>query len=325
MRLTPVSTIFALSSVALFTHALPLTPAPPSRRTNPQRRTVQYSVVPVDGGSSAVPVTRIETRTVTQNSDVTKTVTQPPTTLPATTETVVSIVAVTESDRTKTVTVSVSQETNTASSQTLSSTEVVQPGSSSNSASCSTSRIIPSYSAPSPISVTMASTSGSLNTTSSTLSPQVTSSAINTHSQPTVSSTYDDGLYHTSYPSWNASSSVFTISASGLGTTLPTLPSQTGDSGLPGTPVQRLPYNPTSSLPDSPTMSSSPMPKLSSTMIDPALSTEVPSIIVAEEHKEPVVKKTFPSPTGSLASWNGSAPSLYRRRTGESDIKKMLL
>ncbi len=278
MRLTPVSTIFALSSVAFFTHALPLTPVPLSRRTNPQRRTVQYSVVPVDGGSSAGPVTKTEIRTVIQSSDVTKTVTEPPTTLPATTETVVSIVAITESNPTKTVTVSVTQDTSTASSLTLSNIVVVQPGSLSSSETWLTAGFMPSYVAPLQITTTLASTSSAPSTTLSTLSPQTISSAIDTRSQPTISSTYDDGLYHTSYPSWNASSSVLTTFPSALGTALPTLPTSAGNNELPGTPVQRVPYHPTTSS------SIQRFPKLSSTMMDPALSTEVPSVIVAENH-----------------------------------------
>ncbi len=278
MRLTPVSTIFALSSVAFFTHALPLTPVPLSRRTNPQRRAVQYSVVPVDGGSSAGPVTKTEIRTIIQSSDVTKTVTEPPTTLPATTETVTSIVAITESTPTKTVTVSVTQETSSANLQALSKTEVAQPGSSSSSTTFSTAGLMPSYVALSQSTATLASTSSAPSTTSTTLSPQVTSSAIDTRYQPTLSSTNDDGLYHTSYPSWNASSSVLTTFSSALGTALPTLPTSTGNTELPETPVQRVPYHPTTSS------SIQRFPKLSSTLMNPALSTEVPSVIVAENH-----------------------------------------
>ncbi|KAI9849963.1 MAG: hypothetical protein M1830_007085, partial [Pleopsidium flavum] len=90
MRLTPTSTIFALSSFALFTHALPLSSQRPDEHQSNQKRAVQYSVVAVDGGSSAAATTKTEVQTVTQSSEITTTITAAPTTLPPATETVVS-------------------------------------------------------------------------------------------------------------------------------------------------------------------------------------------------------------------------------------------
>ncbi len=313
MRLTPASTIFALSSFALFTHALPLSPQRPGERQTNRKRAVQYSVVAVDGGSSAAAATKTEIRTVTQSSEITTTVTAAPTTLPPATEIVVSTVVISEPEAPQTVTIATTQDTGSTVAQRPSGVDSAQPGGSSSSVAYSASTAtatVPS----SEVTTTTISTTTAAAASDTFLS--ISSLAISAQAQPTASPSYDNGLYHTSYPSWNASSSA---SITSLGS-LPTLPSRTEDpvlreipTPLGGTLIQLLPYNTTASSTTSATTSSPSMPKLPSATAGIAPSTGIHSIIVAEEHEVPGINRRLPSPTGSLGSWNGSGVYMRAR------------
>ncbi|MCJ1361000.1 hypothetical protein MMC16_000096 [Acarospora aff. strigata] len=305
--------MFALSSVALFTHALPLSSPPVGEQRNPQSKAARYSVVPVDGGSSNAPMTKTEVRTVTQTSDTTKTVTEPPTTLPATTETVISTVFIHEPDVARATTTSPAMETGTAASQVLPTSEAVQPGSSSSSISCTT---------------TASASSSTSETAPSTTLLQVSSSVVESLLQTTVSPTSADSLNPPSHPSQNASSSTFVTSSSVLGAPFPTLPSHTEDDPVSDTPAQRLSSSPTFLWSMSPATSPPSMPKLSPTTIESTLATEVPSVVVTKQHKAPEPDRTLASPTGSFGTWNSSGVALHRRGSpadARSEFKRPLI
>ena len=81
MKLASMSTFLALSSLALRSHALPLSHIERDENFLTQRKAT-YSVVPVDGGAPAAPTTQVETTEAT----TTIVSTPPPSTLPAATE-----------------------------------------------------------------------------------------------------------------------------------------------------------------------------------------------------------------------------------------------
>ena len=244
MQVKSLFLVFTLSSFSLFSHAFPLIPQAPARQPALRRR-VAYSVVAVDGGSAATsssPNAPVVT-TIIQTSDQTETVTAPPTTLPPSTETITSTAILTTSEPAKTVDVSVTQSPDPMSYQVVNADESSpSPTTSYITETFTVSSSVNCISSTSTESSTLTSTSTSVSNhgTTPVISPGTIpgaepaiittapaeagwvapsgllppSSAITTSSthSTTTSKTYDDGMWHTTWRVWNATSTIPTTS-----------------------------------------------------------------------------------------------------------------
>ena len=235
MRLLSLLVASVLFSLIDISNAFPLNIQVSSKQPA-VRRHVAYSVVAVDGGGSAATsptppapdtITLIQTA-----SDIIATVTVSPSSTPASIETVVATKIVSVSEPTKTVDVIVSQdissnpsptsilsymvvnpaETSTLSSTTLptsqTSTSIMDlkyassfPTSTPTLFSIFTWTSIPTLSTP------MATSNRVSGKTHSAEAKNSKSMTISAQSTPTTK-TYDDGSWHTTYPMWNATSTV---------------------------------------------------------------------------------------------------------------------
>ncbi|KAK0513175.1 hypothetical protein JMJ35_004161 [Cladonia borealis] len=244
MRVKSLFLVFTLSSYSLISHAFPLIPQAPARQPALRRR-VAYSVVAVDGGSAAAsssanaPVVT----TIIQTSDQTETVTAPPITLPPSTETITSTAILTTLEPAKTVDVSVTQSPGPVAYQVVNADESSpSPSTSYITETFTASSSVNSKSSTSTKTSTLTSTSTSISTLSTTpaissatipgaepaiittapaqagwvapaglLPPSSTITTYSTHST-TTSKTYDDGMWHTTWRVWNATSTTPTTS-----------------------------------------------------------------------------------------------------------------
>lgn len=245
MRLLHV--IYASSCLTLFCSTLPLNVAKPLEREFLARRVV-YSVVDVDGGAAAstrnsqaaatktILATATETKTIVltgtpsaQTIEVTRTVSQPGSTKTVD-KTVVEALTPTCSSKTASTFAVVNANQNAASQS--GQVDIVSSMTYS-STSSSWSQIItvinvPSVSSPTPLHSQPYSTTNSVlfsklsrKGASSTLHVQQTTASTVSFSSATTtaadalsmtSTTYDNGLWHTSYPHWNATSPVLSLS-----------------------------------------------------------------------------------------------------------------
>jgi hypothetical protein len=203
MLLNPLSyTLAGLYSMFLLSAALPFFPHPRDPQPEPLMiPRASYSVVPVDGGapSPTAGASSISTTTVieiiTQTPILQTTLTIVSTEIvPAGTETLTSTATVTAQDTTElyVVTVTPAAATVTVTAAGQQTVTVTSPTATEYVSATATS------------SVTASIHTGLPNST-------YTSTTITAASSP-ISSTYDDGLWHTTYPVWSNSSSV-TVSA----------------------------------------------------------------------------------------------------------------
>ncbi|TAQ87032.1 hypothetical protein B7494_g4649 [Chlorociboria aeruginascens] len=238
--------LFAVSCLSLLTSALPFAP----RNREPLVRRATYSVVPVDGGSSATTgdgqsgeTTIIETvtdspitKTIDDSNTVLITITpaQATATVTATGYTIINV-----SSPTVTVEIPVAQappSTIAVSASTTSISESASPSTPTSFSTLSTSSTTSTISESTPYTCsTTASTSTStplrplttiqisnLTSYSSTISPLtlISSSSVAATIPSIISTTtksYDDGKWHTTYPAWSNS----TASMTGPAPTLP--------------------------------------------------------------------------------------------------------
>ena len=255
MYLTSLIFITLLCSLNRTSHAFPLNPQESPKQPALRRRVV-YSVVAVDGGSdattSAAPVT--DTLTLTQMSNSIKTVTLSASSTPPSIETIVVTNVVSELEPEKTmflsptqdITKSVSTRGNpshgsidsaaaSSSSSTAPLTSYTSTGvlSGKSGYGCSTSQMITlskfSWSPTATISVALANTGKAkqpeatspkvtVNTSLTLLAPPPAITKPST--LPAFSKkTYDHGRWHTSYPFWNATSTLLSsASTTAVGT-----------------------------------------------------------------------------------------------------------
>jgi hypothetical protein len=198
------STLAGLYSMFLLSVALPFFPHP--RDPQPESLLIpraSYSVVPVDGGApsptagaspgSTTTVIEIITQTPIPQTTLTIVSTE---IVPAGTETLTSTATITAQDTTElyvvTVTPAAATVTVTAAGQQPVTVTITSPAATEYASAAAT------------FSVTASTHTGLPNST-------YTLTTITAASSP-VSSTYDDGLWHTTYPVWSNSSSA-TISA----------------------------------------------------------------------------------------------------------------
>ena len=205
MRFSLKSTLLALSSYALLAGALPYYSQQAVERhlaDSLSKRTVSYSVVAVDGGPSSAEPTQ------TKTEQTTKTVTKPAKTLPPATETIVSTIVMTESNKETTVPI-----TNTQCPACPSATpDAAAP---------------PSTSAPSLAEATTTATAQDTVTRDVVIPGEDITVAT---AQPTSTTTYDDGFYHTTWSIYNGSPTASSsTSSSSSSEALPALPT-TSDS-----------------------------------------------------------------------------------------------
>ncbi|MCJ1350546.1 MAG: hypothetical protein MMC33_000527 [Icmadophila ericetorum] len=194
MYILDLSLATALLSISIITSALPLNPLnPPSHEVHqPLQARASYSVVPVDGGSTtAAPIFSTTVfATVTDSIIDTAFITTPPST-----ETVISIETV-EASSPPPTTVSI-----TVSIPLVEPTETIIIVASQSASSGPTSTTI--FSSP-PITTPLASTTISIITSNFTLSSIATSTVSAQSTSTSTFHTYDNGQWHTTYPSWNA-------------------------------------------------------------------------------------------------------------------------
>ncbi|KAH8591602.1 hypothetical protein B0O99DRAFT_267239 [Bisporella sp. PMI_857] len=213
---------FALPSLFLLCDSLPFVP----RQLEPLVRRAAYSVVPVDGGPAAatgddgLPAPVTIKQTVTHSSPTTTTITRTEKPLP-TTEYVTTSVEAPES--TETLIVSVTQSV-TASPRVVTTTrysvinviplsttvEIPAPlpttSESSPSLSATSGESTPTQSLPTSSISSLISTEASFTTAIATSASSINISNISTgvlSSTATTTATYDDGQWHTTYPSWS--------------------------------------------------------------------------------------------------------------------------
>ncbi|CAF9934737.1 hypothetical protein IMSHALPRED_009826 [Imshaugia aleurites] len=254
MRLRSLLVISVLSSLNLVSIAVPLKPqALPLKPT--VRRRVAYSVVAVDGGSAATPpIAPVpDVLTLIRTSDSIETVTAAASSTPPSIETTVAINTVSELEPAKTVDITITQEvTKIPSPTTIPFYVVVNPAETPTSSStvpltrqnftsvpsvkCMTSLPPPILSTSTWTSIpTISMSSASSNrvaeaayraeakgpeATARYQSPSQLPAITSSSALPTASAkTYDDGMWHTSYPAWNATSSApSSASATAVGT-----------------------------------------------------------------------------------------------------------
>jgi hypothetical protein len=274
MRFSSSSTLLALSSYALLANALPYWSQQAVERSLAEsltKRKVPYQVVPVDGGpSSSVPP---ETKT----EETTKTITRPASTLPPTTQTIISTIIITESDVETTVVVTSTQ-----------------------CPSCPSDTPDP----PSAPSVEVAATEYWEATVTNAVYTAAADMTMTT-SQPTSTSTCDDGMYHTTWSTWNSTMYAPTAATAYSSSLLPSLPPTTDapasptevptdtyqidESRPPAVLLRRLKKHrkpsPTSDLPPPH------LPKLPKTISDEANPTEIPTIDLSKLHVIPGDKR----------------------------------
>ncbi|KAI9762150.1 MAG: dolichol-P-mannose synthesis [Chaenotheca gracillima] len=195
MRFNTLSAVALLSSFSVRSSAAPLPEAPPAQREQFHKRgATPYSVVAVDGGSSGSSTQSVttEVQTITASAKASSTATAAPTSIesqsqpatsttvvpPEVTTTIISTKVVSDSGSAKTVVVTI---TNGVAPAPTGPTPKPAEGQSQ------APNVVPGYSLP---SSTAAYTGGGPSTTAS----------------PTGSAgSYDDGQWHSTYPSWNGS------------------------------------------------------------------------------------------------------------------------
>ena len=225
-----ISSSLCLLFLSTFINVVSTLPFSAQNRDTQQikQKRVPYSVVPVNGGSTVI---------TTQAETVTKTVTVSPTTVDALTATVVSTVLLSEAAAATTILITISGGyLTTTSASTSPSFSIVNP-------SQPTETVVIPVIGPGPISISSSSGTASLSQPPTPFLPDTTSTlSASTPTTPSILSTiyisifepsttisygpqltsttktYDNGLWHTTYPSWNATYSTTSTS----GTLLPT-------------------------------------------------------------------------------------------------------
>ncbi|MCJ1253209.1 hypothetical protein MMC24_001020 [Lignoscripta atroalba] len=287
MHLARFSPILALSSFALLTHALPLNGQNHDRQQGKQRR-AHFSVVDVDGGSAAtsevLPTTVV--KTVTQSSDTTKTVTVPASTLPPSTQTVFSATIVSAPKPVTTVLVTVSQEPSSALLSASSPTVVaVNPAPTSESPAVPLGQR-PEVGSSSEVSITQPANTSAISTATTSPSESTEMATSTTPfsiiESPTTTPTYDNGMWHTTYPSWNTSST-----STFMATLLPTASPTVIQNPAPTTLLYRRQAVASGSWPFASSLPA--LPKLPPTTARISDSAEIPSVVEAEGHMIPGV------------------------------------
>ncbi|MCJ1438474.1 hypothetical protein MMC27_007864 [Xylographa pallens] len=216
MKLLFSSSVLVIAYYLVLGNALPFV-SQNHDRVQPKQKRVPYSVVPVDGGSTA-PATQAPatvTRTVTQSSESVDTITISKSVFDTLTQTITSTIVINEPavattvllTIASTVTPSISIVNPSQPTETVVIPAVPGPGSlvlsstipvSSTLSTSTTSTVFTPFTTASMTSIT---------TSLSSLQASATLSATLNQSQPTISSTtYDNGQWHTTYPCWNATS-----------------------------------------------------------------------------------------------------------------------
>ncbi|KAI9673155.1 MAG: hypothetical protein M1817_003017 [Caeruleum heppii] len=339
MHLSPLSTIFTLSSLSYLASGLPLASLDSLPRQPLQKRAPPYSVVPIDGGASeaSAKVTTTKVHTVTESATSTEptskttTSTEDTTSSSAPSTTAVSTIVLSESEPERTVVVTTTQEgistiivsvspsdrSDPVSTSTTSSSTSTLTSSSTLSSASEAAPAIPSSSA---TTTTLDHADGltSAPTHTSTVYQHAVAVPLVTDAPATSPQSFDNGQWHTTYPSWNGTSKARRAAqmvgvrqavgptAAASGGWLAPRASETPRSNLAPGPSKdvtglgaRIGYlalnmGPAKGASDrvrqqaSPTPTSTPLPKLPSTTADAGDPTQVPAFRApVREHKSP--------------------------------------